>query len=216
MGRSTGLVLGVVLVLVAADAAAQMTAPIEIYPGRPQQPAQATPAPRRAAPTSTAPATPAPSRNLDIKAFAGGFAGSGIADSEDATYLGVTQRDLDVRITPTADGGFTIAWTTILRLGGDAAPRRRATSMTFRAGPRAGLFTAADNGDPMQGGMISWARISRNTLTLHQFSVRDSGQHDIQTYARTLSGSGMDLVYTRVVDGERQRRVRGKLVKNAG
>jgi len=37
----------------------------------------------------------------------------------------------------------------------------------------------------------------------------------MQTYARTLSGTGMDLVYTRIVDGERQRRVRGKLVKNA-
>ena len=214
MRRSACLAFGVVLALVAVDAAAQMTGPIDIFPGRTQQPAQATPAPRRAAPPS--PTTP--SRNLDIKAFAGSFGGSGVADSEDATYLGVTQRDLDVRITATSDGGFTIAWTTVLRTGGDAKPevRRRATSLTFRAGPRPGLFTATDNGDPLQGGMISWARISRSTLTLHQFSVREGGQHDIQTYARTLTGTGMELVYTRVVDGERQRRVRGKLVKNAG
>lgn len=212
MRRSAGLAFGVALALLAGDAAAQMTGPIDIFPGRTPQPAQATPAPRRATP---APSTPA--RTLDIKAFAGSFAGSGIADSEDSTYLGVTQRDLDVRIATTADGGFTIAWTTVLRGGSDANPeiRRRATSMTFRPGPRPGLFTAADNGDPLQGGMLSWARLSRSTLTIHQFSVRESGQHDIQTYARTLSGSGMDLVYTRVVDGERQRRVRGKLVKNA-
>jgi len=214
MRRLAGLIVGA-LALVAGDAAAQMTGPIDIFPGRAQQPAQATPAPRRAAPPST---TPAPSRTLDIKAFAGSFAGSGVADSEDTTYLGVTQRDLDVRITAMADGGFTIAWTTVLRTGSDAQPviRRRATTMTFRPGPRSGLFTATDNGDPLQGGMLSWARISRSTLTIHQFSVREGGQHDIQTYARTLSGTGMDLVYTRVVDGERQRRVRGKLVKNAG
>ncbi len=213
MWRS-GLALAIVVVLVAVDAAAQMTGPIDIFPGRTQQPVQATPAPRRATPPSTA-----PTRTLDIKAFAGSFAGSGIADSEDTNFLGVTQRDLDVRINPTADGGFTIAWTTVLRTGSDPQKpeiRRRATSLTFRPGPRPGLFSASDNGDPLQGGMLSWARISRSTLTIHQFSVREGGQHDIQTYARTLTGTGMELVYTRVVDGERQRRVRGKLVKNAG
>lgn len=205
------LVLGVALVLQADTAAAQMTGPIDIFPGRTQQPAQATPAPRRASPP---PAT-APSRTLDIKAFAGSFSGSGVADSEDTAYFGVTQRDLDVRITATADGGFTIAWTTVLRSGGDTAPRRRATTMTFRPGPRPGLFAASDNGDPLKGGALSWAKIARSTLTIYQFSVQEGGQHDIQTYARTLTGTGMDLVYTRVVDGERQRRVRGKLVKNA-
>ena len=200
---------------------AQMTGPIDTGTVRterlqlnPAQPAQATPAPRRA----TAPPA-APARALDLKAFLGSFSGSGIADGEDTVYLGVTQRDLDVRIAASSEGGFTVSWTTVLRVGGDAQKpevRRRATTLTFRPGPRAGLFTATDNGDPLQGGMLSWARIQRSTLTIHQFSVREGGQHEIQTYARTLTGSGMDLVYTRVVDGERQRRVRGKLVKNAG
>jgi hypothetical protein len=214
--------LAIVAILVAGGpAAAQITGPIDTGTVRterlqlnPSQPAPATPAPRRAA---SPPA--APTRTLDIKAFFGSFGGSGIADGEDTVYLGVTQRDLDVRIAAAGDGGFTVSWTTVLRVGGDAQNpevRRRATSMTFRPGPRPGLFTAADNGDPLQGGMLSWARLSRSTLTIHQFSVREGGQHDIQTYARTLTGSGMDLVYTRVVDGERQRRVRGKLVKNAG
>jgi hypothetical protein len=200
-------------------AAAQMTGPIDTGAVRterlqlnPSQPAQAIPAPRRASPAPTA------SRTLDIKAFFGGFSGSGVAETEDSAYLGVTQRDLDVRINAAGDGGFAISWTTVLRVGGDQKPdiRRRTISMTFRPGPRPGLFTATDNGDPLQGGMLSWARLSRSTLTIHQFSVRESGQHDVQTYARTLTGTGMDLVYTRVVDGERQRRVRGKLVKNSG
>ena len=52
-------------------------------------------------------------------------------------------------------------------------------------------------------------------LTVHEFRVLPDGRHEIQTYARTLSGTGMDLIYTRIVDGERQRRVRGKLVKDA-
>src|SRR5258708_10256075 len=174
------------------------------------QPARAPPL--RKPPPSTA------GRAVDIKAFFGRFAGGGFAEGDDAAYFGMTERDLDVQIAPAADGGFTLAWTTVLRQGGDPqAPdvRRRTASMTFMPRPRAGLFQAADNSDPLAGGMISWAHISRTTLTVHQFGLLADGRHDVQTYARTLSPTGMDLVYTRVVDGERQRRVKGKLVKNA-
>jgi hypothetical protein len=211
-------VVGLTAVCWWMTAAAQgMTGPIDLdtvqlnrnQPGAPAQP------PKR---TGAAPAaSPAPQRSLDIKAFFGSFSGSGISDGDDVTYLGVTQRDLDVRIAAAAEG-FSVAWTTVLRDGPAAqnqAPRRRATTMNFVPGPRPGLFRAADNGDPLAGGVVSWAHVSRNTLTLHMFGVRDDGRHEIQTYARTLSGTGMDLVYTRIVDGERQRRVRGKLVKNA-
>jgi hypothetical protein len=203
----------------AGTAVAQMTGPIDTGTIR-LNPAAAPPASptRRTTPAQGAPAAPAPVRALDIKAFFGSFAGSGVADGADTAYYGVTQRDLDVRISVAADGGFAVAWTTVLRAGGDMQNpniRRRATTMTFRPGPRPGLFTATDSGDPLQGGMIAWARLARSTLTIYLFSVQDDGRHDIQTYARTLSGTGMDLVYTRIVDGERQRRVRGKLVKNA-
>lgn len=200
-------------------AAAQMTGPIDLGGVRLNPSPAPTPQSTNRRSTTTAQTTPAPSRNLDIKAFFGSFAGSGVADGDDTTYFGVTQRDLDVRISAAADNGFTVAWTTVLRAGGDMQNpniRRRATTMTFRPGPRPGIFTAAENGDPLRGGTISWARISRSTLTVYSFSVQDDGRHDMQTYARTLSGTGMDLVYTRIVDGERQRRVRGKLVKNAG
>lgn len=175
----------------------------------------AAPAPRRSATPSAASGA---TRPLDIKAFFGSFAGSGLADGDDSAYFGVTQRDLDVRFASAGQGGFTVTWTTVLRGGGDPKNpdiRRRETSMTFAPGPRAGLFTADANGDPLNGGAIAWARLARNTLTIYLFSVREDGRHDVQTYARTLSGTGMDLVYTRLIDGERQRRVRGKLVKNA-
>lgn len=175
----------------------------------------AAPAPRR---STTPSAATGAARALDIKAFFGSFAGSGLADGDDSAYFGVTQRDLDVRFASAGQGGFSVAWTTVLRSGGDPKKpdiRRRETSMTFAPGPRAGLFTAEGNGDPLQAGTISWARLARNTLTIYLFTVRDDGRHDVQTYARTLSGTGMELVYTRLVDGERQRRVRGKLVKNA-
>jgi hypothetical protein len=217
--RYLAIVLGSAAMILSSPLAAQITGPIDTGTVRTDrlqlsqaQPVQATPAPSRA------PTTRAPARNLDIKAFFGSFAGSGIADSEDIAYLGVTQRDLDVRIGPAEGGGVTIAWTTVVRSNTsnqNPENRRRATTMTFMPGPRPGLFRAIDNSDPLNGGTLAWARIARDTLTVHLFSVQADGRHEIQTYARTLSGSGMDLVYTRVVDGERQRRVRGKLVKNA-
>lgn len=215
-----GLIAAVLLVGIAAGASARadsMTGPIdlgkvglgpvELNPTR-----SVEPSPSRRRPPSTL------AHALDIKAFFGKFTGNGLADGADVAYFGVTQRDLDVKIAPAADGGFTVAWTTVLRAGGDPKKpkiRKRETSMAFVPGPRPGLFHALDNGDPLAGGMISWARISRNTLVIRQFTVLDDGRHELQTYERTLSGSGMTLLYTRVLDGERTRRVRGKLVKTA-
>ncbi len=187
------------------------TGTIDLNPSGSIQPAPPSAQPRR---------KPRPARAeapLNIEAFFGTFQGSGLADGDDVAYFGVTDRDLDVRIGPAVDRGFTVQWTTVLREGGSPkAPkiRRRTATMTFAPGPNPGVYRAIENGDPLAGGIISWARISGHTLTIHQFTVTADGRHEIQTYARTLSGSGMSLVYTRVIDGERLRRVRGKLVKN--
>lgn len=216
IGAVVAVVVGWAGLAAAPAFAAGMTGPIDLG-----GPIQLNPSDSIQTPPPRPPLKPrAPARTappLKLAAFFGSFAGNGLADGDDNAYFGVTQRDLDVKISPAGDGGFTVAWTTVLREGGDPkAPniRRRATSMDFAPGPRPGLFRAADNGDPLAGGMISWARISGDTLTIHQFTVLADGRHEIQTYARTLSGSGMSLLYTRVVDGERTRRVRGKLVKN--
>ena len=117
-----------------------------------------------------------------------------------------------MRIAPSGAGGFTLTSTAVSKDGGKV--RRRSTTVTFRPAGQPGVFHAENNGDPLAGGVISWARIRRTTLLVYVFSVREDGRHELQTYARTISASGMELLYTRDVDGERQRRVRGKLVKS--
>ena len=196
------------------DLGAVKTETIQLNPGQSIQPAP----PSHIRSRSQTKRAGSAARALDIKAFYGKFVGNGLSEGVDVAYFGVTERDLDVRISPAGDGGFTVAWTTVIHQGN--APnspniRRRATTMTFEPGPQPGIFQATDNGDPLAGGLLSWASISGNTLTVHQFTVHADGRHEIQTYARTLSGTGMKLVYTRAVDGERMRRVRGQLVKNA-
>ena len=157
------------------------------------------------------------SRDLPIAAFFGRFSGSGIAAGEDADYLGVTQRDLDVEIV--AQGpGFRASWTTVLRQGGSPGNpnvRRRATALNFVPMDRAGQFRAVESGNLLSGQAVAWARIRGTTLYIYELNLLEDGRWDVQTYARTLSGSGMQLQYTRLVDGERMRTVRGRLVKQS-
>lgn len=160
---------------------------------------------------------PARAQDLNIKAFHGTFSGSGIAKSDDSLYFGVSVRDVDVEIRPTADG-FRLAWTTVLRQGGDPAQpkaRKRASEEYFTSTARANFFAGKNNGDPLASKTVAWATIKRNTLTAYFMTVENDGTYDVQSYARSLTGEGMDLVYARVKDGEKLRTVKAKLTRQA-
>lgn len=162
-------------------------------------------------------AGPAFAADVDIKAFYGKFAGAGVAQSEDSLYFGTTVRDTDVEIRPAADG-FSVTWTTVLRQGGDPAKpdvRRRAATASFGATPKKNIFAGKENGDLMNGGTASWAVLKGNTLTIHMLAMAEDGGYEAQTYARTLTGEGMDLVYTRIKDGEKSRIVKAKLTRQS-
>jgi hypothetical protein len=170
-----------------------------------------------AAPVAAQPRTLQAGRDLPIAAFFGRFTGSGIAAGEDADYLGVTQRDLDVQIQAQGSG-FSATWRTVLRQGGvPGSPniRTREVSLTFAPLGRPGLFRAGESGDPTAGQPLVWARIRGSTLFIYEINMTEDGRWDVQTYARTVSGAGMQLEYTRLRDGERQRIVRGRMVKQA-
>ena len=156
-------------------------------------------------------------QDLPISAFHGQWAGSGIAQNKDSLYFGATVRDLDVAIRPTSDG-VNVTWTTMLHTGGDPANpdvRRRSAALDFVPSQRPNLFKARANGDPLAGGDYAWARLTRNTFTIYVLTISEAGVYEMQSYARTLTGSGMDLEFTRVRDGEPVRRVRAKLIKAA-
>ncbi len=163
---------------------------------------------------------PAQSRDLAIRAFFGTFTGTGLAKTEDSAYFGVTVRDLDVKIETLRGDGFRTTWTSVIRSGGDPARprvRRREAVLEFMpVAGHAGMYRGTESGDPLDGKQMAWARISRNTLLMHMLQINEDGSYDFETYSRTLSGSGMDLVYSRVRDGEQYRSVKGKLIKNAG
>lgn len=154
-------------------------------------------------------------QDLAPAAFYGTFQGSGFAEDRDSIYFGTTVRDLDVIIAPSGSG-FSVTWTTIIRGGGDPSKpnvRRKTQTAAFSPTENSGVFRGTPSGDPLSGNSYVWARIEANTMTVFIMSIGKSGEYNMQSYARTLSGYGMELVFTRIRDGEPVRTARAKLIK---
>lgn len=158
-------------------------------------------------------AAPASADPLALPAFFGKFAGSGIAESYDNVYAPETVRDLDVVIAPTGSGAFSVTWTTVVRKPSGEA-KRKTDTLTFT--PSGGSrYESAERRDPYSEDGLAWAGIKERTLSVHILSIDTAGGYQLQTYARTLTGLGMELEFTRKVDGEDMRVVKARLVKNA-
>jgi hypothetical protein len=158
-------------------------------------------------------------RTLSISHFFGEFSGGGVAENEDSLYFAVTARDFDVVIGPAPapnQGGFKVSWTSVIRGGGTVKKpkvRKKSTSRTFIASARPGVFVGRTSGDPLSGKEMSWARIKENNLIVYLMVIDKEGAYQLQRYERKLSGTGMELTFTRLKDGEKVRTVKGRLIK---
>ena len=156
--------------------------------------------------------------DLLIDAFAGYYVGTGVAKEENTGRVDLTERRLKVSIA-TEDDGFALSWSTALRQddgSDDSGFTENARALLFEPTGEAGVYRDAVVTDPLAGWPFVWARISGNTLTVYSLLVHEDGSYEFQTYDRTLSAMGMDLRFTRVLDGELVRSVTGTLVKVGG
>ncbi len=152
---------------------------------------------------------------LSIEAFYGHFQGSGIARNDASDYFGLTLRDFDVTVRPEG-AGISIAWTTVLRQGGNPDNpdvRRKSNTLSFEPSGLAGVYRAAGSGDVLAGEPLAWAYVEGYTLTVHSLVVLEGGGYVMQTYNRTLSDMGMTLEFISIENGETARRVEGRLTK---
>ena len=150
-----------------------------------------------------------------LSAFFGNWQGSGISTTSESLYFAETVRDFDVTIKG-AGRGFTVAWTTVLRQGGDPNNpdvRRNAAEKTFVPSANGRFYVASSLPDPMSGQDYAWARIKERTLTVNIMTIQEDGNYTIQVYDRTLKAPGMDLTFTKIRGGEPTRSVEGRLVK---
>ncbi|MBM3488905.1 MAG: hypothetical protein FJX68_00410 [Alphaproteobacteria bacterium] len=156
--------------------------------------------------------------DLPLGAFYGKWQGSALSESQISSYFRLSSRDIGVEIRAAGEG-FTLTWNTVLRQRGD--PRSpteelRSNTLTFVPARRPGLWVGQGNADPVQGGRpFFWAYVQDNTLVVQSLQVADDGGSELQVYRRTLTGNGMELEFTRTLDGEAARRAKGRLIKLA-
>ncbi len=154
---------------------------------------------------------------LTPAAFYGTWSGGGVSENKDSIYFHMTARDIDVKVEPVGQG-FKIAWTTVIRRGGNPEKpnvRKVQTERTFVPTRELRVWRCTDSGDPLQGKELCWARVHERTLSVRQMVLLDDGVYEIQQYDRTLGATGMQLNYTLLRDGGTVRTVSGRLVKVA-
>lgn len=155
--------------------------------------------------------SPSRAEPTPIAAFVGSFAGSGIAETYDDIYAPESVRDLDVMISASGPG-FVVNWTTVVRSVGGKVKRKTQT-LSFAPTGTGSQYRSVELTAPFGEG-LAWAGIEDQTLSIFVLTIVADGGYQLQRYARTLTGLGMDLTYTRKVDGEDLRVVKAKLVRN--
>jgi hypothetical protein len=154
-------------------------------------------------------------KTLPIDAFFGVFSGAAVAESNETPGGKASFRDTRLEIRPAGGGAFSVAWSTVATGSVSGKPKTKTTTMVFNPTPKPNVFEAATQGNPVAGNDFMWARLNRNTLTVYAVTTQPDGRYELQKWDRTLQGTGMQMVYTRLSDGEQSRIVRARLVKDA-
>lgn len=162
-------------------------------------------------------AGPAAAKDIAIAAFFGVWEGNAVSESDISLYFRLTSRDIGVEVRPAGDG-FALTWKTVQRQKGDPGnptEELKSTTTTYRL-VRPGVWAAEGNGDPLTASEpYSWAYVRDNALVVKSMAIRADGSHEMQIYERVLTGTGMELKFTRLQDGTAVRSARGRLIKVA-
>ncbi|MGZ9086941.1 MAG: hypothetical protein ACXW3R_15720 [Rhodoplanes sp.] len=166
-------------------------------------------------------AAEAPAPAVGIEQFFGTYEGRGTGSDDNHA----TDRDLSVTIEPSGDKGFVVSWSTAVRAEGGGAEKRKAYTITFQPTQRAGVYSSAMRAnvfgervpmDPFKGDPFVWARLSGKTLSVYALIIQADGGYDLQIYDRTLSASGLDLVFSRWIDRQQVTGLTARLVRKGG
>lgn len=159
----------------------------------------------------------APAGASEIDPFVGDYIGS--ATLVDAAGE-ETPRDMSVSIHETSDG-FNVSWVTTTYKQ-DGRVKEQKFSVDFQPSGRADVFSAAMKRnvfghevplDPMKGEPFVWGRIEGSTLTVFSLFIDETGGYELQQYDRTLADGGLDLSFSRFVNGVKSRSVETFLKK---
>ncbi len=156
--------------------------------------------------------------------FFGEFVGKSVAGSlaVSGDHAEIVPRHLNVSIQP-HDRGFTLAWLTITT-SGSGKTKAKSYLVDFVESDRPGVYIAAirrntagklEASDPISGEPYMWASITGDTLVVRGLTIGDDGGYMMQIYERTLTDTGMDLLFRRLENGAVMREIRGQLDRAA-
>jgi len=153
---------------------------------------------------------------VSLSDFAGTWEGDSVVVGPEAGDTPVETRDLDVVIAP-RDGGFRIGWTAFVIRGTPEDPdvERREMTVAFVPTERDYVFRNVESGNPLEGEVLSWARLHGRTLSVYRMRLNEHGGYVVAVYDRTLVDDGMRLFYERLSDGEPVRTFTGHLTRAA-
>jgi hypothetical protein len=146
-------------------------------------------------------------------AFYGRYQGSGFTHDPNAALFGIGARDLDVEIGP-AEGGFFVAWTTVMQSTGDKGAKSKSSRVVFVPSGRPGIYTGRSDGTQAIDD-LSWASIGDRALTVRLLHILDDGTYEVQTYQRSLTDDGMFVFFRSDLDGAVMKVVTAQLRKQA-
>ena len=147
------------------------------------------------------------------EAFYGRYHGTGLARDPNIMAFGFDKRDFDVEIGA-AEGGFFVAWTTVMQTPTGKETKRKSTRIDFVPSGRPGIYIDHAAATGIADG-LSWASISGRALTVRVLTILEDGAYQVQSYQRTLSKDGLYLVFRSDGDGAIIRIVTADLQKQA-
>lgn len=159
----------------------------------------------------------AAAQTAQLSAFAGSWNAVDLTEGPARQQLGVVGEDLGVTVTPEGSG-FTLYWTEY-RFGGlpgASEIRREPVSLRFEASRRPGFFQAGDSGNPLDGEVLSWARLHDSALTVYRMRLNGEGGYILATYDRVLEGDLMRVDLRIIADDAPVMQVTGRLARTGG
>ena len=147
------------------------------------------------------------------EAFYGRYHGTGLARDPNIMAFGFEKRDFDVEIGA-AEGGFFVAWTTVMQPPTGKETKRKSTRIDFVPSGRPGIYIDHAAATGIADG-LSWASISGRALTVRVLTILEDGAYQVQSYQRSLSKDGLYLVFRSDGDGAIIRIVTADLQQQA-
>ncbi len=152
------------------------------------------------------------SADASLKRFFGSYSGFGSADNLAGAFIN-TERDFELTIRPLEPDGFEVSWITVKRKGNNPNALKEVIShhaSSFRPSGNPGIYHDVDNGNPLDGDLLSWARLHGNSLIVYRFMIQESGILELHIYRRMLTAKGLELVFYALQDDRIVRTVKGR------